>query len=81
MESWSFPSHTIPIAIVDERRFAEQKPLDYATPNRGYAHLRFAGAFAVVKRQSECGSKDRRNALQPANEHRRVLGAGNLFFF
>ena len=23
----------------------------------GYGHWRFAGAFAVVKRQSECGSK------------------------
>jgi len=28
---------------------------------------RFVGAFAVVKRQSECGSKDCRNARQPAN--------------
>ncbi len=36
---------------------------------------RFAGAFAVVERQGECGSKDRRNARQPANEHRRVLWA------
>ena len=26
---------------------------------RGYGHWRFAGAFAVVERQSECGSKDR----------------------
>ena len=25
--------------------------------DRGYAHLRFAGAFAVVERQGECGSK------------------------
>jgi hypothetical protein len=41
---------------------------------------RFAGAFAVVERQSECGSKDRRNARQPANAHRRVLGAGDLIF-
>jgi len=35
---------------------------------------RFAGVFAVVERQSECGSKTCRNARQPANEHRRVLG-------
>jgi len=27
--------------------------------DRGYGHWRFAGAFAVVKRQSECGSKNR----------------------
>ena len=28
------------------------------TPNdRGYGHWRFAGAFAVVERQSECGRK------------------------
>ncbi len=26
---------------------------------------RFAGAFAVAKRQSECGSKNLQNALQP----------------
>ena len=25
--------------------------------DRGYGHLRFAGAFAVVKRQGECGRK------------------------
>jgi hypothetical protein len=25
--------------------------------DRGYGHWRFAGAFAVVKRQSECGRK------------------------
>ena len=30
---------------------------------------RFAGAFAVVKRQSECGSKYCRNARQPADDH------------
>jgi hypothetical protein len=30
------------------------------TPNDlGYGHWRFAGAFAVVERQGECGSKDR----------------------
>jgi hypothetical protein len=34
---------------------------------------RFAGAFAVVERQSECGSKNLLNARQPANGHRRVL--------
>ena len=28
-----------------------------AANDRGYGHWRFAGAFAVVKRQSECGSK------------------------
>ena len=27
--------------------------------DRGYGHWRFAGAFAVVKRQSECGRKTR----------------------
>ena len=25
--------------------------------DRGYGHWRFAGAFAVVERQGECGSK------------------------
>ena len=46
-------------------------------PNdRGYGHWRFAGAFAVVKRQSEMREQNCRNARQPANEHRRVLGAG-----
>jgi len=28
-----------------------------APNDRGYGHWRFAGAFAVVERQSECGSK------------------------
>jgi len=28
-----------------------------APNDRGYAHLRFAGAFAVVERQGKCGSK------------------------
>ena len=37
---------------------------------------RFAGAFAVVERQSECGSKNPPIARQPANDHRRVLPAG-----
>ena len=33
------------------------------TPNdRGYGHGRVAGAFTVAQRQSECGSKTRRNA-------------------
>jgi hypothetical protein len=27
--------------------------------DRGYGHGRFAGVFAIVKRQSECGRKDR----------------------
>jgi len=31
--------------------------LKLADNDRGYGHLRFAGAFAVVERQSECGSK------------------------
>ena len=31
---------------------------------------RFEGAFAVVKRQSECGEQNLLNARQPANEHR-----------
>jgi hypothetical protein len=34
---------------------------------------RFAGAFAVVERQSESGSKNLLNARQPANADRRVL--------
>ena len=29
-----------------------------ATNDRGYGHGRFAGAFAVAQRQSECGRKD-----------------------
>jgi hypothetical protein len=38
-------------------------------PNdRGYGHWRFAGAFAVVKRQSECGSKTAEmHVSQPMN--------------
>jgi len=40
---------------------------------------RFAGAFAVVKRQSECGSKNLRNARQPANADRRVLAVRCFF--
>ena len=36
--------------------------------DRGYVHWRFAGAFAVVKRQSECGRKDRKmHVSQPVN--------------
>jgi len=42
---------------------------------------RFAGAFAVVERQSECGSKKLQIAHQPANEHRRVLAAGFFIFY
>ena len=34
---------------------------------------RFAGAFTVAERQSECGSKNLQNALQPPTAHRRVL--------
>jgi len=30
-----------------------------AANDRGYGHWRFAGEFAVVKRQSECGRKTR----------------------
>ena len=39
------------------------------TPNdRGYGHWRFAGAFAVVKRQGECGSKTAEmHVSQPMN--------------
>jgi len=39
---------------------------------------RFVGAFAVVERQSECGSKTCLNARQPACAHRRVLGGRSL---
>ncbi len=39
---------------------------------------RFAGAFTVAQRQSECGSKTHLNARQAANEHRRVLGGRSL---
>jgi hypothetical protein len=39
---------------------------------------RFAGAFAVVKRQSECGSKDREMHVSQPMSHRRVLGAAAL---
>ncbi len=43
---------------------------------------RVAGAFAVAQRQSECGSKNLRNARQPANGHRRVLwGVFFLYVF
>jgi hypothetical protein len=31
--------------------------LKFAPNDRGYGHWRFAGAFAVVERQGECGSK------------------------
>ena len=41
---------------------------------------RFAGAFAVVERQGECGSKTAGNARQPAGEHRRVLPAGHWLY-
>ena len=42
--------------------------LPLAANDRGYGHWRFAGAFAVVKRQSECGSKDRgMHVSQPMN--------------
>ena len=46
-----------------------------APNDRGYGHWRSAGAFAVVKRQKRKRALNRRNARQPANEHRRVLGA------
>jgi len=36
--------------------------------DRGYGHWRFAGAFAVVKRQRECGSKTAEmHVSQPMN--------------
>ena len=41
---------------------------------------RFAGAFTVAQRQSECGSKNLPNARQPANDHRRVLAVRCLVF-
>jgi len=41
---------------------------------------RFAGAFAVAERQSECGRKNPLNALQPPTAHRRVLGVGIFLF-
>jgi hypothetical protein len=40
---------------------------------------RFAGAFAVVKRQSECGSKNLLSARQKACEHRCLVGVVILF--
>ena len=40
---------------------------------------RFAGAFAVAQRQSECGSKNLQIARQPANANRRVLGVRSFF--
>jgi len=47
--------------------------------DRGYGHWRFAGAFAVVKRQSECGSKTAgMHVSQPMNIER-VLGPVILF--
>jgi hypothetical protein len=46
-----------------------------AANDRGYGHWRFAGEFAVVKRQSEMRAQNPLNAFQPANAHRRVLGA------
>jgi len=36
---------------------------------------RFAGAFAVVERQGECGSKDRGMHVSQPMTHRRVLAA------
>ena len=51
-----------------------------APNDRGYGHWRFAGAFAVVKRQSECGSKTAEMHSQPANAHRRVLGGRGFLF-
>jgi hypothetical protein len=42
---------------------------------------RFAGAFAVVKRQKRKRAMNRRNARQPANEHRRVLCTWRFVLF
>ena len=42
---------------------------------------RFAGAFAVVKRQSECGSKTRRNARQPPMRIGVCQGLGARSFY
>ena len=50
-----------------------------AANDRGYGHGRFAGVFAVVKRQSECGSKTAgMHVSQPMN-----IGVcyGQLFCF
>ena len=47
-----------------------------AANDRGYGHGRFAGAFAVVERQSEMRAMNYLIARQPANAHRRVLPAG-----
>ena len=42
---------------------------------------RFAGAFAVAQRQSECGRKNPLNARQSANDHRRVLAGRDFVLF
>ena len=42
---------------------------------------RFAGAFAVVKRQSECGSKTAGMHFSQPMSHRRLLAAGFMFHF
>jgi hypothetical protein len=39
---------------------------------------RSAGVFPVVKRQKEMRAQRLLNARQPANEHRRVLGANSF---
>ena len=41
---------------------------------------RFAGAFTVAQRQSECGRKTLQIARQPACDHRRVLAVRCLVF-
>ena len=51
-------------------------------PNdRGYGHWRFARAFAVVERQSECGSKTAGMHVSQPMSHRRVLAAVVCFSF
>jgi hypothetical protein len=51
-----------------------------APNDRGYGHWRSAGVFPVVKRQKEMRAQRLLNARQPANEHRRVLGARPFLF-
>jgi hypothetical protein len=41
---------------------------------------RSAGGFPVVERQKEMRAQRLRNARQPANGHRRVLGVRYFFF-